>query len=594
MIIIFDFEVFRYNVLLGALLVKDDNTTELKQIWDIEKIKKFYYQHQDDLWIGHNNDGYDNHVLRGILDDKNPYDVSKKIIDDEIRYKANLPIVSYDLMCCRFYSLKMTELLIGKKIHTTDVDFEIDRPLIEEEIKDENEYNADDLYQTLHNFYELKDILLLRLNLLNEFKLPNKYLTATEAQLAALVLHAKQIPGIENKYVKPIIYDTLRLKNQQVLNFYLNEGFRRNEKLSITLCGVEHQLGSGGIHAALKKIHETDMLYLDVSGYYNLVMLLYNLLPRTIPAEGREMYEYMYHQQLKLKGVDDTKRGVYKTILLAVFGAAMNKFTDFYDPQVGSLVTITGQIFIVDLLEKLEGKIKLIQSNTDGIIVKPINSEDEVLGIVNEWCKRTGFVIKPKKIKEIYQRDVNNYCVRYEDGKIDHHGDLFMGNRSIKSPVLYEAYTNKEPAIISIAAIKYFFENKSPEETIEEYKDNLLCFQYICKKGTFEYCTYDTLDIDSNEVKSERIGNLNRAFAKKYDGTISMIYKHKTLKGKDSKTKLANVPDNLFIYNDEILSEEHIKTLQPLIDYQWYVERTYKRLSEFLDFPQIKDVNLNG
>ena len=112
MIIIFDFEVFKYNVLLGALLVKDDNTTELKQIWDIEKIKRFYYQHQDDLWVGHNNDGYDNHVLRGILDDKNPYDVSKKIIDNEIRYKASLPIVCYDLMCCRFYSLKMTELLI--------------------------------------------------------------------------------------------------------------------------------------------------------------------------------------------------------------------------------------------------------------------------------------------------------------------------------------------------------------------------------------------------------------------------------------------------------------------------------------------------
>ena len=109
-------------------------------------------------------------------------------------------------------------------------------------------------------------------------------MTATEAKLATLALHARQIPGIEYQYIAPKIYDQLQVKNEDAIKFYLSEGFRQNQKLTIELCGVKHQMGSGGIHAALKKCHETNILYLDVSGYYNLVMINYDLLPRTIPA----------------------------------------------------------------------------------------------------------------------------------------------------------------------------------------------------------------------------------------------------------------------------------------------------------------------
>ena len=189
----------------------------------------------------------------------------------------------------------MTELLIGKGIHTTDVDFNIDRPLTDEEKRLEEDYNKDDLLQTYHNFTELKDQMQLRLSLINEFNIDKKYLTATEARLAAMALHAKQIPGIEYQYVAPKIYDTLQVKNQNVIDFYLNEGFRKGENLTVELCGIEHKMGAGGIHAAIKKCHETDIIYLDVSGYYNLVMINYDLLPRTIPEEGKQLYVHMYH-----------------------------------------------------------------------------------------------------------------------------------------------------------------------------------------------------------------------------------------------------------------------------------------------------------
>lgn len=591
-IIIFDFEVFKYDTLLGCKII-DKEGIKLYQTWDLNRIREFYNNHKDCLWIGHNNDAYDNHILKYIIEGgKDVFKKSKSIINSQFRGKVDLDVITYDLMCCRFYSLKMTELLIGKAIHTSEVDFNLDRALTIEEKHLVEVYNEDDLEQTYHNFTELKDPMILRLNLLAEFGIDKKYLTATEARLAALALHSQQVPGIENMYIAPKMYDTLQVKNKDVIDFYLNEGFRKGQNIEVMLCGVMHKLGAGGIHAARKKCHEKDMLYLDVSGYYNLVMINYDLLPRTIPAEGKKLYEYMYHQQLALKGVDDAKRWVYKTILLAVFGASMNKHTDFYDPQVGSLITMTGQMFLVDLLEKLEGKIKLIQSNTDGIIVKPLSnsSKEEVLQIVADWCKRTGFVIKPKTIAEIYQRDVNCYCYQNYDGSTDTKGNAFIGSWAIDEPVKNEFYTSAEPAVVATAVLDFLLHNKTPEETVEKYKDNLLYFQYLCKKLSYDYCTYESIDMKTKENKIERISDLNRAFALKFDGSINMIYKYKDRNGKLSKTKLSNVPDNLFIYNDNILNEDTIKELQQKIDYQFYVDRAYKKINEFFGLQEVGDI----
>lgn len=593
MIIIFDFEVFKYNTLLGTLLVHDDTSIELKQMWSLDEIKDFYNQHRQDLWVGHNNDFYDNHILKAIIEGRTDiYTISKKLINTEIRRRADLDIITYDTMCCRFYSLKMTELLIGKKIHTSEVNFNLDRVLTDEEIKLVNEYNADDLRQTYSNFLEFKPQIMLRLDILNEFKIDKRFLTATEARLASLALHAKQIPGIEFKKIKPKIYETLQIKNKDVIDFYLSEGFRHGKKLSVNLCGVPHQLGSGGIHAALKKCHETDMLYLDVSGYYNLVMINYDLLPRTIPEGGKKLYEYMYHEQLRLKGVDNAKRSVYKTILLSVFGASMNKYTDFYDPEVGSLITITGQLFLVDLLEKLEGKVKLIQSNTDGIIVKPLqnSSEEEVLEEVDKWCKRTGFVIKPKHIKELWQRDVNCYCYIGVEEPWNCHGDAFSGSWEMEAPVRNELYSIKESAIIGTALLNYFLYSIPIEETVKKHKDNLLYFQYICKKLSYDYCSYETSDITGKVIKADQVADINRAFAKKYDGTISMIYKYKTRNGKTVRSKIPNMPDNVFIYNNEILSKDTVSKISQSIDYDYYVDRAKKRITEFI--PLVKDINI--
>ena len=58
-IVIFDFEVFKYNTLLGAIVI-NDGEINLFQSWDLDEIKNFYKEHINDIWVGHNNERYDN------------------------------------------------------------------------------------------------------------------------------------------------------------------------------------------------------------------------------------------------------------------------------------------------------------------------------------------------------------------------------------------------------------------------------------------------------------------------------------------------------------------------------------------------------
>lgn len=588
-LIIFDFEVFKEDVLFGSIILEDEEKKYF-QTWDIEEIKSFYKENQKNIWIGWNIGRYDNLILEAIIKNKNPKEVNDEIINSKFRKKVSISLYYFDLMQNHQTSLKATEAYVGKNISETQVDFELNRKLTKEERKLTEKYNRDDLDQIYSNFLYLKDEFILRTNLIKEFNLSLDDLSLTGTQIAEKVLGAKKINDIEKQKIEPKLYPELKLNNEKLKEYFIKEKFRTSERISLEVCGLKHQIGSGGIHAAKKNCSYDEALYLDVSGYYNLIMLNYDLLPRTISKEGKELYEYMYHQQLKLKGIPEKamQRGVYKVLLLAVFGAMMNEYSKFYDPQKGLLVTITGQLFIFDLLEKLEGKIELIQSNTDGIMVKPLKgiSEKEVLDIVEEWCNRTHFVIKPKKIYNIIQRDVNNYLYKDDKGRIEVKGEAIKHYKGDENPFHSDGYGSKEPLIINKAIVDYFIFNKTPEETIEENKQNLRLFQYICKKNSFDYMKFERYEIylENNKEKEkkiyeEKIQKVNRVFADLNEVYIGKIIKYKN-DGK--RAKISNLPQSVFIYNKNINSKEVYEELKEKINWNYYVLRSYERILEFL------------
>lgn len=580
-IIIFDFEVFKYDVLLGALIIENSNKTYC-QLWNIDDIKNFYKENINNLWVGHNNEAYDNLILESIINDKNPYNTSVSIINSNKKPKCSIKLNNIDLMKIvgEPYSLKMTEGAFGNDISETEVNFNLDRPLNDEEKLLTENYNKDDLNQTYKNFTILYGEIETRFDLISEFNLGLSNLNKTKTQLGAKCLKAKKINGIENMIEKPRTYQDLKLNNKELLNYYFNEKYLTDERIFVNVCNGSIKCGSGGCHQAQLKYYAKEGLYFDVSGFYNLTMINRDLLPRTLDDNARNEYIRLYKLQLELKKKDPRKRAVYKTILLGVFGGMLLEYTDFYDPYRGNLVMITGQLYLIDLLEKLNGKVELIQTNTDGIIVKLINktTNEEVISIVEEWENRTGYTIKKVPIYDIWQRDVNCYMYRAnnkivvvgENAVYDNWQDVFSRNM----------WKVNEPPIIAHCVVEYLMNNISPEDTIEKYKNELRMFQYIKKKDSYDYIILQK-EYDNGMVTEEKIQNVNRFFASKYLGYSCIPYKVKSSKGVTKRTKISYLPSNVILYNKNI-NEGNLDDLKSKIDYDYYVLRAYEKIATFM------------
>lgn len=596
-LVIFDFEVFKHDTLLGALEIYDDNNINVFQSWNLEDIRGFYRKNVDSIWIGHNNMRYDNFILQAIVQNRTEEQVratSDGIIREDKHYKMQIHLNYYDLMRSHNGSLKQMEAYDGKNISETEVDFMLDRKLTDDERAQVESYNLDDIDQTLDDFKRLKHEFLLRLDIIKEFNLNIKCLHVTGTQLAEEVLHAEKTPGIQNWVRKPTMWPTLKVKNQQVIDFYMNEGWswtrQKKETLDVMLCGTMHRLASGGIHAAKPKVHVDWAYYFDVSGYYNLIMINLNLLPRSIPPKYKALYEWMYHEQLRLKKIDPGKRGVYKTILLSVFGAMNNEGCRFYDPYNGDLVRMSGQMYLVDLLEKCEGKLEVVQSNTDGIILTPINgtTEDEVMAIMKEWQDRTGYVLKLDKVYDLQQRDVNCYMYRDAGGEIHVVGGMVTHYGKLDFPFWKDSYSAKEPLILADIIVDYYMNKQLPEETVEKKKHNLRLFQTIAKKLSYDWMEIEETHIPSGETSVTPLQNVNRVFARKPGEYVSMVYKKKH---NGRQTKLSSVADSVFVWNDEILSDESYKQISNEIDWNYYINRGYELIATFQDIDTIRRVN---
>lgn len=599
-IIIFDFEVFKYDCLLGTIII-ENNSQKYYQTWNIEEMKKFFYLNENSLWVGWNNRGYDNHILEVILKDKNPYNKSVEIIKlGDRKLWSNLKFLRRDVVPYgSFWNLKISELVYGKNISESEVDFDLDRFLTDEEKQLTENYNKDDLNQTLNNFFEKTNFgtFKTRINIIKEFKLDwYEGLESTEAQVAAKCLGAKRINGIEYQTIEPPSYPFLKLNNQEFYNFYKQGLFKEGKKFNLNICGLDHKLGDGGGHGALKNCHFDKVIYCDVSGYYNLLMINLDLLPRSMPEESKQRYINMYFEQLKLKKTDPDRRNSYKVILLAVWGAMRQERSDFYDPEKGMLMTITGQLFIIDLLEKLEPYITLVQTNTDGIMIVPKDWENEqlVLDIVKEWTDRTKFTIKPTYIYDLYQRDVNNYMYRDDEGKIHCKGEALKHWNSLDNIFGNKAFDSKEPIIIAKGIVNYFMFKKLPIETIYENLEDLRNFERSCKKGSaYEYLCYEITNIEKNEIiSSNKVQKVNRLFAWNNLENEGMMYKCKYLNGRLKKDKVSNLASSVIVFNEEINSEKNKNEILKILDIKYYEKRIYERIGEFIGIPLIKDINL--
>ena len=570
MIVFYDFEVFKYDWLVVAINPFEREKTVI--VNDSNKLRDFFEKNNNLIWSGYNVRHYDQYIMKSILAGFNPWEMNEWLIrENQPGWKFSsllnkYKFINYDVALLN-KSLKQLEGFQGHNIHETGVDFRIDRKLTAAEIAETIQYCTNDVEEAINIWLECKSDFDAQLALVKMFNMPLAAMSKTKAQISAEILECKS-RTFEDEWDLHIL-NCLKLNNPdyiKIRNWFRNKSnYDYKKSLTANVCKVPHQFGWGGLHGALEKYHHLCrpwelILHIDVASYYPSLMIFWNLLTRA--STHPERFKEMYDLRLKLKAQGKKKeQAPLKIVLNGTFGICKDKNNKAYDPRPANSICVNGQLLLLDLLEKLETvpSFELIQSNTDGLIIK-IDRQD--FGLVDdicyEWELRTKMNLEFDYIKEIYQKDVNNYVFTQYDGKVERKGGYVKELTSIDNDL----------PIINKALVDYMLKGISPEQTINECND-LMMFQKICKlTGKFDYVT----DASGTHFTNK----CYRIFASN-DQKDRAVYKVKVKEGDNQYFKFANTSDRSFIENGEVKG----KPIPKRLDKQWYINLAKERLEQY-------------
>ena len=598
MILAYDFEVFRYNwmVVIADLVAEKEEVI----IDDSEKLKSFYDSHKDYLWVGFNSSAYDQWILKSILAGYNPYDMNEHLITKKMKgwqFSDSLrdyKLYNYDCYLENKGSLKRLEGYMGSSIHESSVDFRINRPLTEDEIKETVKYCRHDVSETIKVFCKRKSEFDALFSLIKLYNLPLEDITKTKAQCSATVLGAEK-HEYDDEWNFPLEKECIKKKKKytNVVDWFSSSESRvPNAELNVVVGGCPCTFAQGGVHGAIKNYFEKGrFLCADVASLYPSEMIQYNLLSRS--AKNKDRYIEIYHKRLQLKAEGKKKeQAPYKIVLNATYGIQNFKYSPMYDPQRAHRVCFLGQLALLDLCEKIEHLGQIVQQNTDGVYIK-INEtkgcEEEFYRICEDWEKRYRLNLEFDVVKALYQKDVNNYIEVYE--KVDKNGNPIIKAKGAMVKDLSEL--DYDLPIVNFAIRAYFVYGVPPEKTVQD-NNNLIDFQKIyhvsslydraLKNCTFSKESYikeetgrkNTRTVWNNDGIIFETERTFRVFASK-DQNEGALYKQKI--GKNPE-KFAGSPEHCFIENGNIVGktcEEYIDVL----DKQWYIDEAYRRIRQF-------------
>lgn len=501
--------------------------------------------------------------------------------DYPLMQEAKIFFEQFDLMddCQMGLSLKAIEAHLGMDIRETTVDFNIDRPLTEEELKEVIFYCKHDVDATEKLYFLRKNYLDNKVFLGRAKGIPDsKAMYMTNAKLTAAYLDAhREVEWTdEREYTYPTnllrqyIPDDVfaffdRLHDKSISDY---EVF--SSKLNFDIGECQCTIGYGGIHGAIPTYREraTDNRSIrnrDVASYYPHLMTLDGYCSRNIPKP--KVYADMLEQRIQAKkSGDKAKANALKLVANTTYGGMLNQYNDLYDPLMGRSVCITGQLRLLELANHLVDEcptLKIVQLNTDGIMVSLDNSDlDTYNAICQEWQDRTGFELEEDCISEIVQKDVNNYVEIAIDG-----GTKIKGGRLVRGIAPAGAFNiNNNATIVSKALLDYFAKGTPISETINGCED-ILSFQLIAKASSKYRAAYHI-------VNGERVlvQKCNRVYATS-DSKYGTLVKTHSKKGND--VKIGGLPEHCLIDNNNELSID-------CVDREWYIRLAKRYVNDFL------------
>lgn len=593
----YDFECYsRINWWCVTFINYQDRNNIITIINNRQLLIQLYELHKDEIFVSYNGRQYDTGIFKGILDGMNVGYVNDKLIKEGkkpfqvVKNHKNYPLNDYDAIL-KDKSLKQLEAFMGDDIRETEVDFNIDRPLTEAEIEQTKIYNIHDVSELLKVLDACWNDFEGQLDIIELYGLDMSYFTKTKVQLAAKILNAVDQHTMDDEF-DICLPDTIRLSDKYkfIPEWYMNpknwrykehlhsEDDQHNNQLTCIVAGIPHVFAWGGCHGAddIQSIFEGIILHADVSSMYPTTDIEYNLLSRKFknPDDFRMMRDF----RLKLKAEGNSKNKALKPMINGIYGASKDRNGAIYDPLMANLTCIFGQMFILDLIDKLEPYCRLLQTNTDGIFVLCESEEqkNKVIEITHSVGERLRMEFEIDEYTKLIQKDVNNYIAIMKNGEVECKGSMVKYNNPIDNdlPILNDAVRNYLAYDIPI------------EKTINEC-DELIKFQKVIKLSSkYKEVWYGAALSGKSKDGSVKISGIDRELLKNKVHRVfasnrpsdGSIYKLKIEKGVKSYEKFANTPDHLFIDNEDI----HDKSIPEYLDREYYINEAKKRVQMFL------------
>lgn len=561
-VIIFDIEVLEYDWLFGY---RKYGSTEYKYIHnDIPAMQQFYKENKTNIWVGYNNEYYDNPVLESIIKEEDFFAKSCNIVEEHQHYYSTM-FLSYDLFkqpirqVIRGLSLKTLALYFGYSGYESPIDFKIKRPLSKYELKDFIYYNKTDVDLTYECFeYHLHNNFAAKVQFCKTFNIPVNFINRTWGTLAAKVVTFDPKVKLFEDDVYFKVPETLELGKQfqYVLDSIPATGnLPKTPVVKYVVGGLEHKLGEGGAHAAIPKSKHLNVHFYDVGSFYPNMHKYYNYMQsRTI--SDKSFTGNAVDIRMSYKEAGDSRQESYKILLVTTYGITKLKGSKFYDPASQYLTAVSGQLFLLDLNNKLEAELgndfKLIQSNTDGIGIQVPDTEDpRLVKVIEEWERRTGFTLELTSYDVLYQKDVNNYLALVKDDDY-HNGILTSKNLKVKGRFLNKYFPldfKKQPLFddvnnrwMSLGLVRLLVFDELDISDL-----NAKDLQIICTKGSArEMCmngkpvpksvrVYPVLPHVKNQGQLTRTYNMRGKLTIKKEGPNNMmLYMDQVLKVPDS------------------------------------------------------------
>ncbi len=382
-----------------------------------------------------------------ILDQWRPYDVLKSMGVRTLKHIDHIDLIEVA-------PLQASLKIYGGRLHAPrmqDLPFHPEAQLSPDQMAIVRYYNVNDLTQTAFLLQALLEQIELRENLGRDYRLDLR--SRSDAQIAeAVIAHeVERLNGARPKkpeiavgtfyyYQIPMFLRFESPVMQWALEVIRNARFVVAEhgsvdvpyevdNLHMRIGENVYRMGNGGLHSSETcSAHVAGSEYVivdrDVTSYYPQIILNLGLYPKHLGPAFLRVYHSLVQRRISAKAAGQkVAADSLKITVNGSFGKLGSKYSVLYSPDLLIQVTITGQLSLLMLIERIEIRgIQVVSANTDGVVIKcPKARRPELEGIIKQWEIDTGFTTEETEYSAYYARDVNNYIAVKtpdKDGKI--------------------------------------------------------------------------------------------------------------------------------------------------------------------------------